>query len=260
MKTYSISELFHMSWSALATEDMAIVIEFRDKMKKTKEQGLRTAHGYAAITMLRALRKNKSLVSKINVDQAVDCINDISFFEQPWFFFPKIGNDRPADFLKDHLFIQLYYIDSLLSKFLMQHHYDCRAHPPQDISEVAKAYLDDVIGVIYTKPDEFDESKVVERGKAIGKVLKDFERVVIIATYANVKEFIINECPDIFPTSEAEPSANAAPVDTEPMWQALLFDLSETKAYPGMDKAKRAPMYEALSYLEKKHKDHKPKT
>jgi len=268
VKQYTIDQLFKTKWSQLSVGEQASVLEHKFRWQHAKEQGLEQAAGHCAIMILRALRVNKSAVSKINVEQAVDCINDLAFINEPFFQFPGLPSgvgpnstdfQVPQSHLKNHTLGQLYWIDSLFSKVIMAEYSDSRAHPPQTPSTIAEIFLHEMIGVIYTHPDLFDEKQVSERGMSIGKILTEAHRHVVIHTYANIKEFIVNAFPFTFPQIEEqesdEPRASKAPVDSEPMWQTILFDLSESKAYQGMDKTKSAPMYEALTYLEKKHKD-----
>lgn len=264
MRSYHISDLFKTSWAEVSPKEMATVIDMKLKMQRASDEGLDQAAGHYAIMILRALRKNKSLVGKINVEQAVDCINDLKFIHEKWFTFPDIEfNDSkfcvPPTHLKNHTLGQLYWMDSLFSKFLIQEYYDGRAHPPQTPSTLAEMFLDEMIAVVYTHPDHFDEKLIEERGKEIGKIINNDIRVCSLYAYANIKEFILAEFPLTFPRPDDDgpekPIANKPPADSEPMWQNILFDLSESPAYQGMDRTKKAPMYEALNYLEKKHKD-----
>jgi hypothetical protein len=255
-KTYKITDLFKTTWAELTTDEIAYVIEHRGKYLHAREQGWHGAAGHHAIMILRTIRKNKALVAKINVEQAVDCINDMSFMHQPWYFFPEVGGYQPAAYLKNHTFIQLFYMDSLFSQYHVQDYRDRNALPTLHPSVMAHAFLDEMIGVIYTPPAEFDEARVEEHGKRMSDILTDAQRMVILHAYGNVKEFIIGNCPLLFPQHEEEvTTVKKPPAETEPMWKQLLFDLSETPAYQGIANAKRAPMYEALDYLEKKHKE-----
>jgi hypothetical protein len=256
-KTYHVTDLFKTSWQELTTEEIAHVIDNRDKMLHARANNMHGAGGHYSIMLLRTIRKNKSLVAQITVEQAVDIVNDIDFYNKPWYFFPEVGGYKPDDLLKNHTFIQLFYIDSLFSMYHIQDYNDRHAHPTLHPSAMSQAYLDEMIGVIYTLPSQFDEAQVKQRGEQIGKILTNDQRFVIMHAYANVKEFIINNCPNLFPIPEDDQPAivEKRPVESEPMWKQLLFDLSETLAYQGMINAKRAPMYEALDYLEKKHKD-----
>lgn len=256
-KIYPVTDLFKTTWQELTTEQIAQVIDYRDKMLHHQASGMHKSAGYCSIMLLRTIRKNNSLVAKINEEQAVDIVNDIDFYNKPWYFFPEVGGYKPDDLLKNHTFIQLFYIDSLFSMYHIQDYHDRHALPTLHPSAMSQAYLDEMIGVIYTQPSQFDEALIKQRGEQIAKVLTNDQRFVIMHVYANVKEFIIKNCPNLFPIPEetAEPIVDKPPVESEPMWKQLLFDLSETPAYQGMINAKRAPMYEALDYLEKKHKD-----
>lgn len=266
MKSYHISDLFKTSWAELTVQQMAAVIDMRLKMIQARTNELHAAAGHYAIMILAQLRK-KAAVGKMTEEQVVDCINDLTFINDSWFTFPTIDPNpvRPQYFappdthLKNHTLGQLYWIDSLFSKFFIQEYYDSRAHPPQTPSDIAQMFLDEMIAIIYTHPDAFDEKLISERGRQMGKMITHDHRTCILYTYANIKEFMLNEFPLTFPQAEKqeaeEPSLPKEPVDSEPMWQNLLFDLSECPSYQGMDRTKKAPLYEALNYLEKKHKE-----
>lgn len=248
MKSYNIEDLFNLKWSELTTKEHAAIIYYADCLKKIRSEESRNyqLEGHYSILILKTLRKNKSAVSKITVEQVVDCVNDIHFINEPWYHLPKIKNGLQADdHLKHHTFGMLCRMDSLFSKWLMQQH---NVHHLQN----------QLLGIIYTTPDEYDERKIEEKGIAIAKIIKQNERFVATATYANIRKFIIDGCPTLFPQPEENEESQephkkeASLIDTEPMWEKLLFILAETQAYPGVGKAKAAPMYEALNYLEAK--------
>lgn len=257
MKSYTITDLFKTEWGALNTLEHAEVIYLSDRLKQTKAENLEKAWGHTAIMLLRALRKNKSAVAKITIEQAVDCVRDLTFITQPWYYFPVLENHAqleaasmsatPPAYLQGYTFSQLVYIDSLFSKFAIL---SWKATTGK--LQAAIPYLDKMIGVIYTPANLFDENKIAERGQLITRHIKDYERTVVLHTWANIKERIIKECPNLFPQAAQTVATDQPPKDSEPMWQNLLFDLSETLAYQGMDRAKAAPIYEALNYLEKK--------
>lgn len=279
LKSFSITDLFYITWEDLTTEEMYYAFQARQEIYKCKKEGNLEAAGHGYIMLLQQLRKNKSAVAQMNVEQVVDCVNDILFPESPeqvrksnlkktplfdpWYFFPPISHPlckTPGTHLKDRSFVQLVYADSFFSKFFIQDYYDKLAYPPHDPSPMSEAYLNDMISVLYTSPANFKEQEIENRSETIGAHLNDYERAIILHTYANVKEFIIDGCPTIFfRPEETEEDKPRVPIDSEPMWQDLLFDLSETPAYQGMDAGKSAPIYEALNYLEKKAKSNKPK-
>jgi hypothetical protein len=267
MKSYHLSDLFKTTWNELTPGDLLSVYPNSLQLKAARESGDYKRFGFLAIAILRVLRKNKSAVAKINIDQAVDCVNDLDFLWKPWFHFPTLSNQdvrqntrdyTPEENLRNHSFGQLFWIDSLFSKYIIQEYLDSRAFPPQNPSPMAEAYLNEMIYVIYTPSTLFDERNIGKGGK-IMKGLTNDERFMIFHTYANVKEFIIQSCPNIFPiTGEGIATSDGMPPDSEPMWKSLMFDLSETPAYQGINQTKQANMYEALDYLERKFKELKP--
>jgi hypothetical protein len=276
LKSFTITDLFNTAWQDLTTEEIFHAMEAKAHIINAKAKGDPGSAGHWYIMLLRALRKNKNAVSKMNVEQVVDCVNDILFspksqvdskktpLAKPWYFFPTINHTdftTPADHLQDRSFAQLMFADSYFSKFFIQDYYDKRAFPPQDPTPMSESYINDMIAVLYVTSDKFNESGIQKNSELISLHIKDYERSVFLHSYANVKQFIVDGCPNLFikPENEEEEIKDKPPVDSEPMWQDLLFDLSETPAYQGMLTAKKAPIYEALNYLEKKAKENKPK-
>jgi hypothetical protein len=261
---HSIRDLFFFSWKELSVKEMANAIIAKQYLDQVKDREDHT-WGHYAILLLRSLRKNKALVSKIDVAQAVDCVNNILeqvsdpgnpqyYISEPWYFFPPVTGEffeAPAERMMNRSFNQLVYADALFTKYLVQEYADRRAHPSQDPSPMAEAYLDDLIAVLYTPADRFDERNIEQDAKLLR--LTDPQKIVILNTYANVKAYLVrHRCPNLFDQNDDE---KETPVITEPtysgeMWQSLLFDLSETPAFPGLEKAKSANMYDALDYLE----------
>lgn len=253
MKSYNIEDLFHLKWAALTAREHAAVLYYTECLKKSRAKETRNERleGHYSILILRTLRKNKKVVSKITVEQVVDCINDIDFINEPWYHFPvlKTGYSfmnslQPPELLKHHTFGMLCRMDSIFSKWMMK--------------QESQHLQNQLLGLIYTNPADYLETEIEARGEAVGKIVSDYDRIVAIATFANVKKFIIDGCPILFPQSEEAtegPTKEPKLIDSEPMWEKLLFILAETPAYPGMEKAKAAPMYEALNYLEAKALD-----
>jgi hypothetical protein len=262
-KTYTISELFKLSWPELTTKEHALILIYTDQYKAAKEKDNYHLAGHYAIMILKTLRKNKNAVAKMEIDQVVDVISDITFFNEPWFHFNPLqgagGNKlQPENHLKNHTFGQLCRMDALFSKWAITEHNDMQAHPPiGPLGPIARQFQNELIAVIYCPPDKYNETEIEASGKLLDSVLTDEQRIVITATYANIKKFIIDGCPTLFTQpseddGEQPTTNNQQPQDTEPMWEKLLFALAETPAYPGIEKAKAAPMYEALNYLEHK--------
>jgi hypothetical protein len=244
-RTYKISDLFISSWSdkegqpTLTTKQMAELLDFRYRLDDAKIRQDSKAEGYYTIMILRLLRIDKSAVSRISVEQVVDCINDLTFFRNPWYFFPSCSNayfESPDEYMHDRTIEQLMYADSAYTKYLVL---QWSVKQGAIISEKElNAYLDELITVIYTAESQFDSA-------------------IILHTYANIREYIVKRYPNLFPKTESTGKEEQPPVHTGPMWRDLIFDFSETEAFKGFDKARQARIYTALDYLEKKTKDAK---
>lgn len=258
-KQYNISDLFITSWldqegnPTLSPEDHARVLEIRHKLDTAKADKKDDVAGLYSILMLRILRKKKDAVSKINVDQVVDCINDINFFREPWYFFPKSAKgifQAPDEKMHDRNFEQLVYADSAFTKFLIM---------DREKDPTAVRILDELIAILYNDPEEFKPEHISDRAKLVAD-LQDHQKALILATYAHIREYIVERCPNLFPkpnTSPAgEPDQSEGQIEgvqhTGPMWRKLLYCFAETEAFKGYDRARTAKIYDALDYLEQK--------
>jgi hypothetical protein len=225
------------------------------------------------------LRKNKSAVAMIEVDQAVDCFNDITFFrrteagnfETPWLFFPvEDFNAHGFHFVRpkmsgktlpmfDRTFDQLVYADSAFSSFCALNHLYITNE--QNMREGAKDIyrydIDDcinsIVAVLYTRHEDFDVNAIEMKLPFIKKKLSSDERALILHTYANVRAFLLERCPHLFPKKESE--ENLPPQSTGEMWLNLRYDLAETEAFKGFHTARNAMIYDVLDYLDKKARE-----
>lgn len=261
MNTYKISDLFVTSWQnergqpTLPPEEMAKVISIRYDLDRAIEKNDAAAVGYYSIAMLRVLRKDTSAVAKINEEQVVDCINDIKFFRTPWYFFPPGRGvfQAPDEYMHNRTFEQLVYADSAFTKYLKLEEDLKNAHPPQNGSFVSEAAFNEFVAILYTPAETFN-SKDIDRLSKLARQLKDYEKSLILHTYANIREYVTKRCPTLFPKPAGGDAANQKVVHSGPMWQALLFDFAETEAFKGYDRARTAYIYDALDYLERKMK------
>lgn len=84
-------------------------------------------------------------------------------------------------------------------------------------------------------------------------------RIDAFRVYSAVREKVFTSFKHLFPKVKTVSEKKAdKPIDfrkvqdSTPMWHSILFSLAESGAYPGMDKAKSANMWEALTYLDEK--------
>jgi hypothetical protein len=259
-QAYKISDLFITSWSdklgqpTLTTEQMAALVDYRYRLDDAITRQDAQAEGHWSIMILRLLRVNKSVVSRITVEQVVDCINDITFIRDPWYFFPPVDNSMwsaPDEYMHDRTIEQLCYADSAFTKFQVLEHELRNAHPPQDGGPLSEFEIEELISVLYTKAEDFDSRYIADRAKLV-RTLPFTVKAVVLHTYANIRDYIVDRYPNLFPKSEADASSSRAPIYSGPKWRDLLFDFAETEAFKGFDRARSTMIYTALDYLEKK--------
>lgn len=258
MKTYKISDLFYTSWAQLVPRQMAQIIDLRLQLNQAKNDERWQLVGHLTIALLRVLRKDKSLVAKINEEQAVDCLNDIKFIHQPWYHFPPGENflfKEPDEYMHNRTFNQFIFADAEFTKFCVLDHKARTAgagalQAIQYDTDIRLA-INKLIGILYTPADKFDEKLIHDRACTVDQKLNQAEKAVVLHTYANIREYIVKQrCPNLFPSSEG--SEDQTPVYTGKMWLNLRYDLSETPSFPGLEVAKTAWLYDALDLLEKK--------
>jgi hypothetical protein len=272
MKAYSISDLFFTEWDHLTAKNHFALIELSDHLLQVEPGS--EEHGLLIISILRSIRKNKNLVGQLNVEQAVDCFNDIAFFRRnddgsfrhPWYSFPigsfKISGEQFNAPLPNALplfynsFQQLVYADSSFSAFCLLNHKFRSAAPSEkkDIEQQAESAICSLIAVLYTKPEDFNLKMMSHRAALIPRKLNVSQRSLILNTYANIRMFITDRCPNLFPKPlpSEEDKTFEPPSFTGPMWMDLRYDLATTDVFKGFETANEALIYHALDYLEKK--------
>jgi len=278
MKEYQVSDLFYTSWSHLTQKQIITMIELSDALRML--QPGTTEHGLVLINILRTLRKNKHLVSKLEVEQAVDIFNDIQFFlrnadgsfKTPWLFFPvesftingfefrsPTHSDLPLFY---HTFQQLVYADSAFSAFcLLNYQLTNKEGDERTLLADIDSALNSLIAVLFTLPEDFDIADMEVRARLVPLKLNIAKRSLVLHTYANVRQFIVNRCPHLFPSPPAggEGAGGEVPTFTGPMWMSLRYDLAKTEVFKGFKTASDARIYDALDFLEKELIDAKQK-
>jgi hypothetical protein len=281
MKIVKLTDVFKTSWDELNASEMLSVIAISEDIHQEKDhESIR--YGGLVISMLRILTKDKDIGLKINEAQAVDCFNAIKFFQRndrgdfktPWLKFPiggfnfNLSNMAMARFyapqfnsglpMYDRSFDQLVYADTAFSRFCINNYkYQRGDHSKELITEMDEL-VNALIGILYKRPEDFDSSDLEVYTRIVPLHINPKKRSLILHTYANVRSFIIQRYPNLFPrhaeeVSEAPaPVSEAMPMDTGPMWMNLRYDLAETDAFKGLETSKNAPIYDALGYLDKK--------
>ena len=273
MKKYKISDLFKTSWAELTEAEMILLIDFSTALQSVDPES--KEYGLIVINILRTLRKNKSAVAKIELEQAVDCFNDIVFFRRttkgsfrmPWYFFP-VGDFKlhGQEFCRPDMsgelpmynrsFDQLVYADSAFSAFCLLNNQYSQTQDKQTGIDMDQA-VNALIAILYTRCRDFNPAEMDLKAKLVPIKLSMPQRTLILHTYANIRELIMDRLPNLFPKVATEEDEDTDPVIqvTGPMWMNLRYDLAETDAFKGFDTARNALIYDALDYLEKKARE-----
>lgn len=281
MKEYSIDQLFALRWEDLTAKQLIKIVSLSDQLMNAEADSIQ--YGLLSIETLRTLRTNKAAVANLNVEQAVDCFNDITFFRRdekgnfvtPWYFFPiKNFLVNGVEFEAPHMngslpmynrsFNQLVYADSSFSAFCVLNHRYNQIKDFGDKKELKELERDmdqainSLIAVLYIDHIDFDIERVEVNARLVPLKLTTAERAIILHTYGNVREFIVARCATLFSKPPEDPAIAVQPIHTGPMWLNLRYDLAETEVFKGFDKASKALVYDALDYLEKRAAE-KPK-
>jgi hypothetical protein len=243
-KTYTISDLFFTSWNELSGKTIADVYALHLRAQ-TLEKDSRD-YGFILIEILRRLKKNPRLVDKLNVDQAVDIYNDLTFLDKPWYHFPSLRSsaplrlsgkklETPDEKMARHTFDHFIYADNEYSSYVVT----------QDVRHLKR-----LVATIYQR--EFDKEDVQPIEKALHLQLKPWQLNLVFFTFMHVREFVMKRCKTLLPPAaqKADDEAPDSPRATGALWLKIKHRLAETPAFQGYDVAGAANMYATLDYLE----------
>lgn len=254
-RTYSISELFFTSWEQLNAPQMIKLIHLRNQLQQTKKEELWGSYGYLSIQTLKLLTRNASLVGKIDVQQAVDCVNDLKFIHEPWYHFEPAGQwpmyEPPEERMHNRTFDQFIYADAEFTKFCVLDYRGKLSGKPDETQMNLAIYK--LIGILYTPPKRFDSAKIHSRALSIRHWMPQEEQALVLHTFANIRQYIVKErCKNLFNVPDTDPKKETPPVYSGEMWMKLRYNLSETPTFQGMQTTKNAPLFDALDTLEQK--------
>jgi hypothetical protein len=251
-----VSEAFHNSWESQNANGAAALLHYRDQLVRSMEAGKQDMAGFYKALIVRMLCLKPKTFRKLTPSQLIEIADDLKFIHDPWYSFhvtyirTRMGTlYRPATRLMSLTFWQFIRADAEYSKFLILNFRE---------SEEQYQALDRLIAILYqTEPGLFDDHSTDEFASCFPYALTFDMKYLILHTYSNCRKYIMNErCPSLFPSSSARHSDEPIePTYTGAQWQKLLFDLSETTAFAGLENAKSAMLYDALDYMEKKAKE-----
>lgn len=229
-KTYSVSDLFFTQWEELHPATHAKVYALHTALPPVDD----LKYGFCLINILRLLRRRKSLVNKITVEQAVDIFNDLNFLREPWYFFPDIdGRVTPDPKMARCSFDQFIYSDNEFSNYLLH----------QD-----EKYIRRLVATLYLLPDEshFDPETVERRESEI--CIEPYLLHLVFFTFAQIRTMVMKRCSTLLPVSKPDPESK--PSNTGPMWYKIKHQAARTHVFGTFQETGRGNMYSVLDHLE----------
>lgn len=250
MREYTVSDLFFSQWQQLTGKVHSEVYALQQHIQSLQKDSV--DYGYTLIQILRRLRKNFSLVNKINEAQAVDIYNDLSFLNDPWYYFPHLDNKvlalvKPDEKMARSSFDQFIYGDNEFSMFLIN----------KD-----EKHLRRLIVTLYPLLGDtfFDPETVEQRAAALVGKLKPWQLNQVFFTFAHIRDHVTKRCKTLLPKPPSSPSVSGgdSPMSTGqdrggptgPMWYRIKHQAARTHVFGSFQETGRANMYSVLDHLE----------
>lgn len=242
MKIYEVSDLFFTRWKDLSPKVHAIA--FALQQQALEHDKATPQYGLTLIEVLKTIRKNKMLAGKINVEQAVDIYNSLSFLNEPWYHFPALVNKvlpliTPTEKLTRISFDQFIYADNEFTSYVIDHD---------------EKFLRRLIVTLYLLPDEefFDKEKVEARADALKGKLKEWQLMQVFFTFAQMRGFIMDRCKALLPkpAKKANEETEDPARSTGPMWYKIKHYAASTLVFGTFDELGESNMYSVLDHLE----------
>lgn len=240
-KEYKVSDLFYDNWQQLKPAVHEQVASLNLTLKQQEPGSI--AYGVTLIAILRALRKNWRLVDKLNVEQAVDIFNDLTFLNEPWYHFPHISSDvrTPDEKMARCSFDQFIYADNEFTSVL--------AESGKQKAESEQLHLARLAATLYARytDDHFDPHTVDERADTF-KSHKKAHLMLVFLTFGHVRNFVVNRCKHLLPKGAADENEPIKP--SGPMWHQIKHQAARTLVFGSFDELGKANMYSVLDHLE----------
>jgi len=240
MKEYKVSDLFYDNWRALKPAVHERVATLHYTLKEMDPGTIE--YGVTLIAILRALRRNWRLVDKINVEQAVDIFNDLTFLNEPWYHFPKISSDvrTPDENMARSSFDQFIYADNEFTTFI-----SLSLKEREQKGEVTLARLAATIYPLYH--DQYFDPAVVEDRAPVFQKNKHAHLMLVFLTFGHVRNFVVNRCRHLLPKGPV----NDEPIrPSGPMWHTIKHQAARTLVFGNFNDLGKAGMYSVLDHLE----------
>lgn len=239
-KEYFISDLFFTSWQELRSRPHrhAEVVIIKSQLDQLKNDPSTIEYGLALIGILKRLIKNQRLVDKINEAQAVDIFNNLTFLQQPWYFFPAIGDMQPTEKLATATFDEWIYADHEFTKLLAD----------EKGMQDERDGLARLAATLYMGC--FDKERVEKEARAFHRI-NILTLQLVFFTFGHVREFVIKRCKHLLPTSPSvQGEAETKMTGSGPLWHNIKHQAARTLVFGDFVTLGKSNMYDVLDHLE----------
>lgn len=238
------SDILFTTWEEIPLRKLPIILQILPLIRWDIHN--HWGNTYLKNFLLKQLFRSRKVYLKTTPEQRVDLYTlELDWMRElsPKFHFPKLiieGHTftAPKEGMTDLRLEVLAEADTRLSRYL--------------ISERSE-YLHAFVAAVYSAGQPWDPDTLTANAKILSKI-EDWKKVSIIRSFVGAREVLTKSLPDLFPSSSV-PEENDKKTkkiraqDTGPLWDALIYDLAGTAGFPGVETAKKANAWEALSYL-----------
>lgn len=240
-KQYTVTDLFYTQWSELSVRQRIKVHE----LNQMRQDLPLDQHGTYIILIMRELRKRPLLVDRLNEAQVVDIFNSLTFLNEPWLFFAapparlKLrGYAAPDPKMGNLSFDHFIYADDEFTKV-------------GGDDKAALQHMQTLAARLYS-PGKLVTNKSYKLPAANALFVKQ-----AFYTFGNVRDYIVRNCRHLFPPKSDEDEVPQK-FSALQLWTDMKFALAEHGTFGTYKEVGEQPLYEVITYLEKRAKEPKP--
>lgn len=237
MTTFHTSHILYQSWEELPMRRLTYLLKLLPLIDwKNRDDWMNI---FCKNMALKTIFKDKKLYLRTTAEQRVDLIEyETKWLQNPThrFLVPALfGIHAPKDGLTDLSIERLAEADIRLTRYLISKR---------------ESYLHTFIACLYYPDQDFEEEIMQEIGQKMSKV-QDWQKVSIVRSYMGSRMKLTAKLKHLFPTQAASTKKSMEKIkDVAPLWESLIHELANTHAYMGMNTAKKANAWEALTYMD----------
>jgi hypothetical protein len=240
LREYQVADLFHTQWSELSAAQRVKVHELNvARCEQPVEQ-----QGTYIILIMRELRKRPLLVDRLNEAKVVDIFNSLTFLTEPWLFFAA-----PPARLKLRGYAAP---DAKMGNLTFDHFIYADSEFTQCAGDKAAQHMESLTAILY-QPGKLITNKTHKLPISIDPM---FSRQAFY-TFGNVRDYIVRNCQHLFPKSDDD-KPTPKNFSALQLWTDMKYVLAEQGLFGTYKQVGEQPLYEVITYLEKRAKEPNP--